>query len=79
MALGCPVIAANASSLPEVCGPAALYVNPQSVEEIVEKMRGLLKDDGLRLRLKEAGLERATLFGPERFCERLAGAYGKVL
>ena len=79
MALGCPVIAANASSLPEVCGPAALYVNPQSVEEIVEKMRGLLKDDGLRLRLKEAGLERAALFSPEKFRERLARAYEKVL
>ena len=79
MSLGCPVIAANASSLPEVCGPAALYVNPQSVEEIAEKMRGLLKDDGLRLRLKQAGLERAALFSPERFRERLARAYGKVL
>ena len=79
MALGCPVIAANTSSLPEVCGPAALYVNPQSVEEIAEKMRGLLKDDGLRLRLKQAGLERAALFSPERFRERLARAYGKVL
>ena len=79
MTLGCPVIAANASSLPEVCGPAALYVNPLSVEEIAEKMRGLLKDDGLRLRLKQAGLERAALFNPERFREGLARAYGKVL
>jgi len=79
MALGCPVIAANASSLPEVCGDAALYVDPQSVEDLVEKMRGLLKDDGLRLRLKEAGLARAALFSPERFRERLARAYGKVL
>jgi glycosyltransferase involved in cell wall biosynthesis len=79
MTLGCPVIAANASSLPEVCGPAALYVNPQSVEDIAEKMRGLLKDDGLRLRMKQAGLERADFFSPERFRERLARAYGKVL
>jgi glycosyltransferase involved in cell wall biosynthesis len=79
MTLGCPVIAANTSSLPEVCGDAALYVNPQSVEEIVEKMRGLLKDEGLRLRLKEAGLARAALFSPEQFSERLARAYAKVL
>jgi glycosyltransferase involved in cell wall biosynthesis len=42
-------------------------------------MRSLLKDDGLRLRLKEAGLERAALFSPERFRERLARAYGKAL
>jgi glycosyltransferase involved in cell wall biosynthesis len=79
MALGCPVIAANTSSLPEVCGPAALYVDPQSVEDIVEKMGGLLKDEGMRLRLKEAGLERAMLFSPEQFRERLGRAYGKVL
>jgi glycosyltransferase involved in cell wall biosynthesis len=79
MSLGCPVIAANASSLPEICGDAALYVAPQSVEDIVEKMRGLLKDDGLCLRLKEAGLKRTALFSPERVRERLARAYGKVL
>jgi glycosyltransferase involved in cell wall biosynthesis len=42
-------------------------------------MRGLLKDDGLRLRMKQAGLERADFFSPERFRERLARAYGKVL
>jgi glycosyltransferase involved in cell wall biosynthesis len=36
MASGCPVAAARAGSLPEVCGDAARYFDPGSVEEIVE-------------------------------------------
>jgi glycosyltransferase involved in cell wall biosynthesis len=51
----------------------------QSVEEIAEKMRLLLKDEGLRLRLKQAGLERAAFFSPKRFAERVSRAYEKVL
>jgi glycosyltransferase involved in cell wall biosynthesis len=79
MALGCPVIAANGSSLPEICGPAALYINPTSIDDMVEKIGGLLKDEGLRQRLKEAGLARADFFSAERFSERLGRAYGKLL
>jgi glycosyltransferase involved in cell wall biosynthesis len=79
MSLGCPVIASNASSLPEICGPAALYVDPQSGEDIAGKMSELVNNDTLRLRLKQSGLERAALFSPERFSERLGRAYEKVL
>lgn len=34
MAAGCPVIASSAGSLPEVCGPAASYFDPHSVEAL---------------------------------------------
>jgi glycosyltransferase involved in cell wall biosynthesis len=34
MACGCPVVASNAASLPEVCGKAAYYVNPFSIRSI---------------------------------------------
>ena len=34
MAVGCPVLVSNLASLPEVCGDAALYCNPYSIEDV---------------------------------------------
>lgn len=44
MLMGCPVIASNRSSLPEVCGNAALYCDPSNPETIASTILGLMKD-----------------------------------
>lgn len=62
MTCGCPVIASNAASLPEVCGSAALYCDPHSPEDIAGKIRLLMDDDALQERLRQAGLKRATMY-----------------
>ncbi|WP_226841283.1 glycosyltransferase [Acidithiobacillus ferrooxidans] len=62
MATGCPVLAANVSSLPEVCGDAALYCDPLDVGSITAAMRRLAEDDALRARLAAAGPARAALY-----------------
>lgn len=56
MANGCPVIAAAAASLPEVCADAALYFDPHDAEELAALLGELPKLTGLRetLRLKAA-------------------------
>lgn len=38
-ACGCPVLTSNTSSMPEVAGKGAVYVNPNSVDDIVEGMK----------------------------------------
>jgi glycosyltransferase involved in cell wall biosynthesis len=38
MACGVPVLVSNAASLPEVCGDAALYCDPYSVDDIAKKL-----------------------------------------
>ncbi len=52
-ALACniPVITSNVSSMPEVGGDAALYVDPHSVEDITAKLSFLYKDEALRNKL----------------------------
>ena len=62
MACGCPVIAANVTSLPEVCGDAAYYVNPFDVDEIAKKMINVLFNENLRKKLIDKGFKRARLF-----------------
>jgi glycosyltransferase involved in cell wall biosynthesis len=62
MACGCPVAASSAAALPEVCGDAALYFDPRSVDDIADALRRVLGDGGLRERLGRAGRARAQAF-----------------
>lgn len=62
MACGCPVITSNISSLPEVCGDGALYVDPYDVEAIAEAITRLASDEALREQLRIKGLMQAKLF-----------------
>lgn len=55
MACGVPVIASEVTSLPEVCGEAALLVNPNDTEEVAEKMNKLCGDEHLRKELISKG------------------------
>lgn len=63
---GCPVITSNVSSLPEAGGDAALYVNPESTEDIAEKMAMLLKDEKLRKEMIEKGKRQVKKFSWEK-------------
>ncbi|MFN0157374.1 MAG: glycosyltransferase family 4 protein [Bacteroidota bacterium] len=62
MAHGCPVVVSNVSSLPEVCGDAAEYVDPCNVQSIAEGMYRVLTNSAVRKHLIEKGLERSKLF-----------------
>jgi glycosyltransferase involved in cell wall biosynthesis len=62
MANGCPVAAARAASLPEVCGDAALYFDSLSVPDMAAALQRLLDDEALRERLRTAGHQRVAGF-----------------
>ena len=62
MAAGCPVLCSNSASLPEVCGDAAIYFDPNRASDIAEKLLGLVNDDDLLASLKRKGLEHAKSF-----------------
>ena len=63
MATGCPVAAANSSSIPEVCGDAAVLFDPTSAEAIAVGVEQLLADPAP---YAERGLARAPLFSWQR-------------
>jgi glycosyltransferase involved in cell wall biosynthesis len=66
MACGTPVLTSSVSALPEVAGDAAVLVDPERVEAIAEGIEGLLRDEGLRDRLRTAGLARAARYSWDR-------------
>ena len=62
MASGVPVIVSNTTSLPEVCGDAAIYVDPHQPTAIAFAIDSLLGDSTLYSEKKSAGIERAKHF-----------------
>jgi glycosyltransferase involved in cell wall biosynthesis len=62
MAAGTPVVASNASSLPEAVGDAALQVNPDIVFDIARGLKEALLDEGVRAVLRVRGRERVRKF-----------------
>lgn len=62
MACGTPVVTSNVSSLPEVAGDSAWYVDPHSVESITQGIETMLNNQRLREELGRKGLERSRLF-----------------
>ncbi|MFC1568318.1 glycosyltransferase family 4 protein [Candidatus Margulisiibacteriota bacterium] len=65
MACGLPVIASNASSLPEVVGDAGILVDPRRPDDIAAAMVRVLGDKELKDDLVRKGLERAKKFSWE--------------
>jgi glycosyltransferase involved in cell wall biosynthesis len=62
LALGCPVIASNAASLPEVCGDAALYADPASPLDWLCQIKRLRDEPDLAHMLRGNGFRQAKRF-----------------
>jgi len=71
MANSCPVIVSNVASLPEVCGEAAIYVDPFESDDISVKIDLLLSDAELRVLLKDKGIENVKRFSWEMSARNL--------
>ncbi|MDP9491375.1 MAG: glycosyltransferase family 4 protein [Actinomycetota bacterium] len=76
MACGCPVAVSNAGSLPEVCGDAARYFDPFSVEAIAEAIEVVLERPG---DLVAKGLARAARFTWDETATRHEAVYREVI
>lgn len=71
MQCGVPMIAGHTASLQEVCGEAAVYINPDDFNDIADKMMLLFKDEDKRNKLITKGLEQAKTFSREKSSAQL--------
>lgn len=62
MARGCPVVAAPTGALPEVCGDAAVYVDPRQPRLIADALLRVLARPDLARHLAERGRARTSAF-----------------
>lgn len=75
MASGVPVITSNTSSLPEVCGDAAVLVEPKDISSICDGIIRLQEDYDFRQQLVEQGFMQCKKFTWERSVEKLIKVY----
>jgi len=79
MVAGTPLVCSARTSLPEIAGRAALYVDPLSVEQMADGLARVLGDASLRARLVREGREQCRRFRPEVLRERAECVWRRVL
>lgn len=71
--MGCPVIASNNSSIPEVTDESALLVDPTNFEQIADKLHDLIHNSNLRNDIIQKGFENVKRFSWEKCAREIAG------
>jgi glycosyltransferase involved in cell wall biosynthesis len=79
MACGAPVICSRASSLPELAGEAALFVDPHDASSLASAMRRIIDEPGLADALRTRGLAQASQFTWEATARQTAQLYLDVV
>jgi glycosyltransferase involved in cell wall biosynthesis len=79
MASGTPVLASNASCLPEVLGDGALLVDPTDAGGLIAAAEALLHNSDLRLQLIARGRARAAQFTWRRCAELTTQVYREAI
>lgn len=74
-----PVITSHGSCFPESAGPASLYVDPNSPEDIAEKIETVLFDDDLQKRMVREGRLYAEQFHWKNTSARMIDLYKSML
>jgi glycosyltransferase involved in cell wall biosynthesis len=75
MACGCPVAVSRTTSLPEVCGDAAVYFDPLSAEDMARAIEEVLDRPAAYV---ERGLRRAKLFTWDACARRHDAVYREL-
>ena len=79
MSCGTPVVASETSSLPEMGGEAARYVDPHDVAGMAATIEQVWQDDGLRSEMRRQGLAQAARFSWARAARETLRLYESLL
>jgi len=75
---GAPTVAMNSSSLPEILGEGAFFVEGKNVQQWVDTLRMVLIDQNLRSKMVESGLRRASELNWENCARNTIQVYEQV-
>jgi len=79
MALGLPVVSSDKTCLPEIFGQAAVYFNPENEKEMKEKIKQVISDQALRLKLKNRGEEQIKKYSWSECARQTLAVYKNIL
>ena len=75
LATGTPAILSNVSSVPEIAGNAAYFINPLNIKEIAEAMGKFASDENLKNEYRIKGLKQVEKFNWERCAKETLEVY----
>ena len=78
MALGCPVVCSNVSSLPEVVGNAAEQFDPENIDSIRKAIENVVTDYNHRDNLISLGYKQAKLFSWDKCATETLKVYKTI-
>lgn len=79
MSCGCPVVAANTSSIPEVVDGAGILVAPNNYEELAWAIYKIISDPITREEFRRKSLKRVSLFSWSKTAEKTLEIYEKAV
>jgi len=79
MACGCPIIASNRASIPEIVGNAGILIDPEKPEIIASAIADVLTNNNLQTKLIRAGLEQVTHFSWETTIHKTIEVYEQCM
>lgn len=79
MASGAPVLASDATSLPEVLGGSGLLFDPEDPTSIAKAMERVGRDPELRQNMTEHGRQRARFFSWQKAAQQVLDLYYELL
>jgi len=79
MAVGCPVITSNNSSLKEIVKDAGILVDPHNQKEIYVALKSIIENKKLRNKLKIKGKQRAENFSWQKMGKETLCLYQRVM
>ncbi len=78
MASGCAMVVSRRGGLPEVCGDAALVIEPNAPDELTDALRGLVRNRELLRQYKERGRARALNYRWSVIVDRMEELMGNA-
>ncbi len=75
----CPVVLSNTSCFPEIALNAALYFNPNDIEELVQCLSELINDDQIRNKYIDMGLKRVRAFDWDNTVAQTTEVYRSIV
>lgn len=78
LACGSPIACSNTTSIPEICGDAALYFDPYDSSDIAETLVQFVNQEETREALSDAALKRVGRFSWERAAQKTYDIFEEV-
>jgi glycosyltransferase involved in cell wall biosynthesis len=79
MHYGCPILASNASSIPEVVGDAGLYFPPTDEDALITQLERILMDTALRDTMIRQGYAREKCFSWDTTASETVRFYHRII